>query len=295
MGLDLFVIPLWRYLSGGSRSTLETILRESYRRVGTPKPSEKDGIARERVAALQEYWTRRSGVPVSWSDEGEQAFTTQYDDRALHALRAFAASQDVPGKVPFCPGERPHEHPALVEVYRGAPTRFPHLIYHMDNAGFYVPCDFERPIPNDSQAPERTERPGPARRVWTRLRLRAAMIAPAVSVGVRRLRQRIGLGGIVNLMHALEPAATLDAYRRILATYPVVAEGDCTGSSPRLLRELDDLGRALGMEKDWGMLAEGQTAAAEGDPLGTVKYGWSVLHCAVRISVERALPLVFDG
>jgi hypothetical protein len=67
------------------------------------------------------------------------------------------------------------------------------------------------------------------------------------------------------------------------------------GSSIRLLAELDELNRLLGLKRDWGELANGEGAAKKGDPLGSVKYGWSVLHYAARVSVRKRLPLVFDG
>lgn len=67
------------------------------------------------------------------------------------------------------------------------------------------------------------------------------------------------------------------------------------GSSIVLLEELDRLGQILGMSRDWGELAEGIGAYADGDPLGSVKYGWSVLHYAARMSVQHRLPIIFDG
>ena len=48
------------------------------------------------------------------------------------------------------------------------------------------------------------------------------------------------------------------------------------------------------MTRDWGDLKE-EPMAPDGDPLGDVKYGWGVLHYAARVSVDRGLPIVFDG
>jgi hypothetical protein len=67
------------------------------------------------------------------------------------------------------------------------------------------------------------------------------------------------------------------------------------GSSVILLEELDRLKPLLGMTKDWAELEKGEGAAAEGDPLGQVKYGWSVLHAAARLSVKHRMPIIFDG
>ena len=67
------------------------------------------------------------------------------------------------------------------------------------------------------------------------------------------------------------------------------------GSSIVLLEELDRLGPLLGMSKDWGEIGKGEGAYADGDPLGSVKYGWSVLHYAARMSVQHRQPIIFDG
>ena len=67
------------------------------------------------------------------------------------------------------------------------------------------------------------------------------------------------------------------------------------GSSMRLLGELKALGNLLGMTRDWLQLEKGEPVAPAEDPLSRIKYGWSVLHAAARMSVENRLPIVFDG
>jgi hypothetical protein len=61
------------------------------------------------------------------------------------------------------------------------------------------------------------------------------------------------------------------------------------------MEELDRLKPLLGMTKDWAELEKGEGAHADGDPLGPVKYGWSVLHVAARLSVQHRMPVIFDG
>src|SRR4029079_11486207 len=50
--------------------------------------------------------------------------------------------------LPFAVSEsNSEEHPSLLCLYNlDAPTRYPHLIDHSDNAGFYLPCDFNSPL-----------------------------------------------------------------------------------------------------------------------------------------------------
>jgi hypothetical protein len=67
------------------------------------------------------------------------------------------------------------------------------------------------------------------------------------------------------------------------------------GSSPALLGELDRLAPLLGVSRDWEQLRDGESACVEGEPLGEVKFGWSILHAAARLSVRYGLPVVFDG
>jgi hypothetical protein len=52
----------------------------------------------------------------------------------------------------------------------------------------------------------------------------------------------------------------------------------------------------MGMERDLGDLAAaGEHFAARGGPLARVRYGWAFMRQVARLSVERRLPIVFDG
>ncbi len=274
MGLDVMVMPLTRYFGGAYQGPVEQLSGGNVQRVGSPKPSDSGSAASEKVETLRRLVSKAAGREVSWTETGEVAWSAQYHYQAYTYLRAYAASLEYPDIEPPRPGclsfrsrsgprytritlahiqgflafpfsrqppprteghvppgtvrpfndeEDPCDHPSFIRTCEGDKTRFPHLIHHSDNQGFWVPVDFAEPI-------------------------------------------------------------VLDAKSFFVL-----------GSSTRLLAELDDVNRSLGQTKDWGQLNSGERASPEGAPLPNVRYGWSVLHAAARISVEKNMPVVFDG
>ena len=82
----------------------------------------------------------------------------------------------------------------------------------------------------------------------------------------------------------------------VLPIYPDQEESmqPIVGSADALLRELNDLGGRLGLTRDQG--EDGWTDQFESnDPLEPVKWGWVFLHHCARLSVERRLPIIFEG
>lgn len=108
--------------------------------------------ARRRVQRLQTLVTRAAGRPTAWRDEGETVLEQELPTESLDALRAFAADQDwpVPG---FAFVGRSPVHPGLLQICRGARTRYAHLIRGGEAGGLYVPCDFPEPLTADEQGP----------------------------------------------------------------------------------------------------------------------------------------------
>jgi len=149
VALDIFVMPLSRYLSGDFMTGLERFMAaqgalHQYHRT-SPKPSLPPEEARAFVADLRRQLAAALGPEIRWRDEGDTVFAEQFSFDAWHALRAFAADQTRPA-----PGFRfdrdPHRHPGLDEIFDGAPSSFRHLIRHHDNQGFYLPTDFREPF-----------------------------------------------------------------------------------------------------------------------------------------------------
>ena len=138
MALDLFVMPLYRYLAGDFKTATERFVEEQaagakYIRVGA-KPNASVEEAREFVRVLRLRLRESLGGEIRWHDEGETVYARQFDRDAWHALRPFAADQAAP--VPgFSFKDDPQRQPNLKPVYNGKPSAFVHLIRHNDVNG----------------------------------------------------------------------------------------------------------------------------------------------------------------
>jgi hypothetical protein len=89
---------------------------------------------------------RAASIAQAWADDGEIAFSEQFQFEAIHAIRAYAAHTEMSPNTPFEITADFHASPAVRRILAGVPTDFPHLIHHEDNQGFYVPLDFEHPM-----------------------------------------------------------------------------------------------------------------------------------------------------
>ena len=310
MGLDLFVMPLWRYLAGRFEGPVEAILGAA-NRIGNPKPDDSEHQARSRIDGLRKGLEKQLGKPLDWYDEGTVALSLQYTYPALQALRAFAAYQDHP--FPRDPGtgralpfevnaSSPEDHPSLLCLYNlDAPTRYPHLIDHSDNSGFYVPCDFTSPLrclefldvevegegttAEEVQEIENSIREAQGEEMAELFR----SLITGDGSEEKSLEQIESLRRATNFEpKKADPPPKAPPGKHVMDWYKV-------GSSIRLLQELDELNRLLGMTRDWGDLKSGESLEADDDPVGLVKYGWGVLHYVAQVSVEKRLPIVFDG
>jgi hypothetical protein len=150
VGLDVYVMPLWRFKAGDIRSPIEaaTGIR--------PKIVTADGIeqrpsragrlskwrARRQVTALRRAVEAANGTRICWTDEGEVVYAEQ--SSGFEPLRAYAKWLDCRDRFPeFGPApEGDHKHPVMAaEVGR---LSCPHLVGHDCYSGYYLPCEFER-------------------------------------------------------------------------------------------------------------------------------------------------------
>lgn len=232
MGLDIHVMPLCKFFAGEYESPLEKLkdILGPVMRIGTPKPDMPMEDAKEEVADLQKTLSEEFGTRSVWDDVGDPAFSEQFDFRAWHALRAFAAHQDYPAKkgllrkeVRYFELENPESHPGIRKIWEGADSSYRHLVVHADNQGYYFPVKFEDPL-------------------------------------------------------------LLDAEIGVVA-----------GSSYALQAELAKLGKFVKAEKRWSDLRDRDPLVPDGDPMGYVKYGWMFMHHCATLSVDRGLPIIFDG
>jgi hypothetical protein len=213
MGLDIFVMPMSRYLAGEFQTPAEKL---GAVRAGSPKPSADLEKAKQTVSRIQQDLTQATGALVSWPDDGEIVLESQFFRESWHLLRAYAAHLDYPRragllrrKLRFVIDDSPEQHPGIGRIWDGARSRFRHMVIHTDCDGFWLPCDFARPI-------------------------------------------------------SLDPDTG-----RVL-----------TGSSVRLLEELDIVGRPL---------------LSEDESFHLIKHAWKLLLDAAQLSVKHRLPVVFDG
>jgi len=229
MPLDVLVMPLWKYLAGDYVTASERLAYESgrpdlYRR-STARPDAVPDQARAYVQHLRNDMIALWEQASRWRDAGEVAVSEMLPREAWHALRAFAANLEYPVQ-DFAFDMAAHRHPALTEIWANQkPTKYPHLIRHHDNAGFYLPFEFEAPFELE---------------IWE---------------------------GVDHLL---------------------------TGSSVRLLNELNDLGTKLNLRHDLAQMRDAGQMLADG-PMQLVQWGWMVMRYAARMSVQRRLPLIFDG
>lgn len=142
MPLDVYVMPLWRYLTGdyeGARKEIAEPAAATRDLVASPAE------ARAFVARLRHGFRDVSRNAMRWHDRGESIFAKPFDPAAWNALRAFAADQTYP--VPgFNFGREAHRHPGLHEVRFAGGSPFVHTIRQHDTGGFYLPVDFSRPL-----------------------------------------------------------------------------------------------------------------------------------------------------
>jgi hypothetical protein len=145
MLLNVYVMPLVLYLAAEIEPALLTA-------DGKQHAGASHQRAEERVKAIQESLTQTLGVEVRWPDEGGVAFIESTERRMLHALRSLAAWHEYPIEQEFILLEDPRDHLSLQKVYDGEQTRYPHLMRHSDNRGFWLPVDYPEPAASSEAA-----------------------------------------------------------------------------------------------------------------------------------------------
>ena len=145
MPLNVHVMPLVLYLA--ARIEPAVFYADRKQLASTSYQSTE-----ERVKAIQESLTQTLGVEVRWPDEGGVAFTESTEQRVLHAIRSLAAWHEYPMDKEFALPEDPRDHRSLQKIYDGKQTRYPHLMRHSDNRGFWLPVDYPQPAVSSEAA-----------------------------------------------------------------------------------------------------------------------------------------------
>ena len=145
MSLNVYVMPLVLYFAA-------RIERAVFPANGKQHVSATSQPVEARVKEIQESLTQTLGVEVRWPDEGGVVFTESTEQRMLHALRSLAAWHEYPMEKEFALLEDPRDHRSLQKIYDGEQTRYPHLMRHSDNRGFWLPVDYPEPAVSSEAA-----------------------------------------------------------------------------------------------------------------------------------------------
>jgi hypothetical protein len=153
MGLDVYVMPLWRFKVGDFQPPIQTAIGVR------PKIVTVDGIneqptrvgwfrrwrARRQVAAIRKTVEAANRHSITWADDGGVVYSAQ--SRGFEALRAYAKWLDCQKQFPEFdppPEGNYYKHPAMAaEVGR---LSCPHLVEHDCYLGYFLPCEFERMV-----------------------------------------------------------------------------------------------------------------------------------------------------
>ncbi len=141
MTLDVYVMPLWRYLAGDDEGVQARVSADAGSRELSVSPAE----ARSFVARLRHGFRDVSRNAMRWNDRGDAVFARPFNVQSWNALRAFAADQQYAVER-FNFGRESHRHPGLHEVLYGGASAFLHTVKQHDTGGFYLPVDFPRPL-----------------------------------------------------------------------------------------------------------------------------------------------------
>src|SRR5437016_2046739 len=157
MGIDAFVMPLWRFKVGDFETPVEQLAggpdRASYVSAGGvwQRASVRGFFARRRarkeVAAIVRAVEARNGHQISWRDDGTVARCEQF--RTREPMRAYLYWLDrrdlIPAFEPPAGGDYSTHH--FFQIARDRPpTMFPHLNRNGVYNDYMLPCDFEHPV-----------------------------------------------------------------------------------------------------------------------------------------------------
>jgi hypothetical protein len=154
MSQEFHVVRPALFFSGNIQRAIQRIRIEGFQEkvviIGGPKMSDQDALEIEKK--LTRLAEKFSGISLKgFSDTTELSF--QFDFKAWHHVRAFAAYSDYPLKKFKMFGKRPFEKPkepeychAILMSLNSKKTSFPNLIFSHDNKGFFYPCQFETPM-----------------------------------------------------------------------------------------------------------------------------------------------------
>ena len=155
MGLDVHVMPIWKFKAGDFASPLErlgmvpVILRPDG--MTQRDPHSRPGFitrwrAKRSTQRLKREIEVEIGHPVHWNEEGDVAYTEQA--HGFEPLRAFAKwldYRDVFSTFEAPPEDNYYKHPVMSDKL-SRPLTYPHLVDHNCYGGYYLPAEMERVV-----------------------------------------------------------------------------------------------------------------------------------------------------
>lgn len=150
MGLDVYVMPLWKFKAGDFASPIEEALGVA------PKYASTDGLyerpasiswwarfkARREAVSIRREASRQLGTALRWNDEGQVVFSCQWPN--FDAIRAYAAWLDRRDVVPEFtppPNHNYSEHP--IHEVESSVESYPQLLRNSFHTGYLFPCEFD--------------------------------------------------------------------------------------------------------------------------------------------------------
>jgi hypothetical protein len=153
MGLDIYVMPIWKFKAGNFRSPLEkigltpvTVTPEGTVRQCRPPGFIQRWQGRRATRRLRREIEAEIGHAVRWNDEGAVALVEQ--GSAFESLRAFAKWQDCLDQLPTFdppPENNYYNHPAM-SADPDRPLSYPQLVEHSCFSGYFIPAELERVV-----------------------------------------------------------------------------------------------------------------------------------------------------
>jgi hypothetical protein len=155
MGLDVYVMPIWKFKAGDFSSPLEALGM-------SPVIVAPDGMTQREQVARPGFITRwrgkratrrlrheieaEIGHAVLWNDEGEVAYARQA--HGFESLRAFAKwldYRDLFATFDPPPENNYYKHPVMSQKL-SRPLTYPQVVDHSCYSGYYVPAGVERVV-----------------------------------------------------------------------------------------------------------------------------------------------------
>lgn len=156
MGLDVYVMPIWKFKAGDFASPLEALSLSSVIIIspaGITRAKRRPRAnfitrwkARRATQRLRREIAAEIGHSVQWNDNGEVAYAQQA--HGFESLRAFARWLDYRDLFPTFdppPENNYYKHPAMIEQL-ARPESYPQIVNHNCHTGYYVPAEVERVI-----------------------------------------------------------------------------------------------------------------------------------------------------